>query len=142
MSEELATTPEAAATTPENVATTPENVATTPAPEPTPPEPKKKGRPAGAKDKAPRKRTVKIVEEALAPEPVPEAPEPVPAAPQAPEPRRAPAPAVTPPEEPPLTPRTVLRAASQHILELHRLQTAVRKTTLADIYTRGLRGLA
>ena len=136
MSEEVATSPDNVSTTPDNVSTTPEKVPDNTATSPTNPAaedaaPKKKGRPKGASDKQPRKKTVKIVVEALVQPDLPE-----PAASPAP----APAAAVTPPEEE-LTPRTILRLASRHILELNRLQTSARKSQLGEMYSRGLRRL-
>ena len=141
MSEEVATTPDNVPTTPDNVQTTPEKAPDNAATSPTSPAaeeaaPKKKGRPAGAKDRAPRKKTVKIVEEALV---QPDPPEP--SASSAPAPAAAVAAAVTPPEEEPMSPRTVLREASRPILELNRLQNAARKTHLGELYSRGLRRL-
>ena len=139
MSEEVATTPDNTATTSEAVETTPQKAPDNAATSPTNPAaedaaPKKKGRPKGAADKQPRKKAVKIVEEALVHPYLPE-----PSATSAPAPAPASA-AVTPPEEE-LTPRTILRLASRHILELNRLQTSARKSQLGEIYTRGLRGL-
>ncbi len=128
---------------------------TTPVAEPqepakTEPAPKSKGgRPAGAKDKAPRKKKVVIVTEdvpesraepqkrspaksitaasssaapALAPEPV-----------RAPEPARAPEPVREPP-----SPRSIMRQSANHMLELKRLNDAARKTHLQSTYTRRL----
>ena len=109
-----------------------------------PPEPKKKGRPAGAKDRVPRKKKITIVEE-----PLEVAPEPVEAAPKA----RAKATPKAPPEEPPTplprhhvsfeeptppSPRTMLREASKHILNLRTLADQARRTHLQDIYTKKL----
>ena len=112
-----------------------------------PPEPKKKGRPAGAKDRAPRKKKITIVEEPL--EVVPDPPEPVEPAPKA----RAKAAPKAPPEEPPTplprhhvsfeepapqSPRTMLREASKHILNLRTLADQARRAHLQDIYTKKL----
>ena len=112
------------------------------------PAPKKKGgRPAGAKDKAPRKKKITIVEEPLEVEPEPE-PEPV--AKEAPKPKVKPAPKAlpmldvsfeAPVEEAPPTPRTIMRTASMNILQLHRLTERARKTHLGEAYTKKLHSL-
>ena len=107
----------------------------------------KGGRPAGAKDKAPRKKKVVIVEEDV-PESRTEhekrssaksntaassssapSPEPV----QTPEPVRAPEPVREPP-----SPRSIMRQSANHMLELKRLNDAARKTHLQSTYTRRL----
>ena len=114
-------------------------------------EPKKKaGRPAGAKDKAPRTRKkIVIVEEPLQPPP-PEAP-PVETAPKPAKPAKA-APLKTLPrldvsfepeaeiEEPP-SPRTVMRSASMSILQLRSSTERAMKTHLQEAYTKNLRSL-
>ena len=114
------------------------------------PAPKKKGgRPAGAKDKAPRKKKITIVEEPLEPPPSPE-PEPEPVAKEAPKPKVKPAPKAlprldvsfeAPVEEAPPTPRTIMRTASMIILQLHRLTERARKTHLGEAYTKKLHSL-
>ena len=108
--------------------------------EPAAPE-KKRGRPSGAKDRAPRKKKVTIVEEPLeAPPPPPE--------PETPKPRTKPAPkaaprsdvSVEPPaeiEEPP-SPRSVLRSASMNILQLRELTERAKKAHLEEQYTKKL----
>ena len=99
----------------------------------------KGGRPAGAKDKAPRKKKIVIVEEPIAKAPVEiEKPkpqlepvkEPVRREVQFQEPARA-------QEEPP-SPRTIIRQSANHMLELKRLNDAARKTPLQSAYTRRL----
>ena len=104
--------------------------------------PKKKGRPAGAKDKAPRakKPRVVVVEEPLE-APVKkqtessQPPADLPAAP----PRHIEkqtvqvAPEIQEPPAPP-SPRTVMREASRHILELKRLESSARRTHLGELY--------
>ena len=112
------------------------------------PAPKKKGgRPAGAKDKAPRKKKITIVEEPLEVEPEPE-PEPV--AKEAPKPKVKPAPKAlprldvsfeAPVEEAPPTPRTIMRTASISILQLHNLTQRARKAHLGEAYTKKLHSL-
>ena len=139
MSEEVATIPE-------KVEKLDENVVENSTPEAAPVlAPKKMGRPAGAKDRAPRKKKITIVEEPLVetkPEPA-DPPKMAPpqkqtAPPPSPVVELAPAPRA---EEAPPSPRTVLREASRNILELKRLEGSVRKTNLREIYSRGLRGL-
>ena len=99
----------------------------------------KGGRPAGAKDKAPRKKKIVIVEEPIAKAPVeiekakpPPAPvkEPVRRDVQFEEPARA-------HEEPP-SPRTIIRQSANHMLELKRLNDTARKNHLQNAYTRRL----
>ena len=99
----------------------------------------KGGRPAGAKDKAPRKKKIVIVAEPIAkPPPEIEEAKPPPAPVKEPvrrevqfeEPARA-------HEEPP-SPRTILRQSANHMLELKRLNDAARKNHLQNAYTRRL----
>ena len=99
----------------------------------------KGGRPAGAKDKAPRKKKIVIVEEPIAKAPVEieePTPQPKPAKElvrrevQFEEPARA-------QEEPP-SPRTIIRQSAGHMLELKRLNDSARKTHLQNTYTRRL----
>ena len=109
--------------------------------EPAAPE-KKRGRPAGAKDRAPRKKKkVTIVEEPL--EALPPPPEP-----ETPKPRTNPAPKAIPRldvsfeapaeiEEPP-SPRSVLRSASMNILQLRELTKRAKKSHLEELYTKKL----
>ena len=107
------------------------------------PEPKKKGgRPAGAKDKAPRTRKkITIVEEPLEP-PVPETPPEPEAPPPKPTPKALPRLNVSfephvEIEEPP-SPRTVMKSASLSILQLRHLTDRARKTHLQDMHTKKL----
>ena len=121
--------------------------------EPTPkiePAPKKGGRPAGAKDKAPRKKKVVVVVQEL-PESRAEpekrapaksvtaasssaAPAPPPEPVRAPEPTREPEPVHN---EPP-SPRAIIRQSADHMLALKRLNMRARKDHLSSAYTRGL----
>ena len=79
------------------------------------PEPKKRGRPAGAKDKAPRKPRTRIIEEPPTPPPTPAPPKAARAAKPREETRVEP-----PAREPtPMSPRTMFRVASDHIATLH-----------------------
>ena len=109
------------------------------------PEPKKKGgRPAGAKDKAPRTRKkITIVEEPLE-SPAPDTPK----EPEAPAPKTKPTPKALPKlhvsfeppveiEEPP-SPRTIMKTASLSILQLRDLTDRARKTHLQDMHTKKL----
>ena len=109
----------------------------------------KGGRPAGAKDKAPRKKKVVIVEEEV-PESRAEPEKRSPAksitaasssaAPvSAPEPVRASEPVrVSEPVREPPSPRSIMRQSANHMLELKRLNDAARKTHLQSTYTRRL----
>ena len=109
---------------------------------------KKRGRPKGAADKAPRapKKKAVVVEEPIHKEPEPPEPE---KTPEKPKKTRAPRPkteAVAAPPTPtearepdPPSPRTTLRDAAHHILQLQSLRTSARRTHLADAYTRNLR---
>ena len=91
-----------------------------------------RGRPAGAKDTKPRKRTVTIVEEPIAKPQVEEASPPKVVAP-------VPAVPETPPEPPPEdSPRTLQHKAAELLIRLHRSKYDVRRATLADIYSRGM----
>ena len=104
------------------------------------PAPKKKaGRPAGAKDKAPRRKTLKIVEEPIVKEPP--KPEPAQPAPKAePEPKAEPKPEAKPsnPTPEPMSPQSLLRESARHMLELKRLNDSARKSHLQSMYTRRL----
>ena len=100
-----------------------------------------RGRPAGAKDKAPRVRKPRIVEQPLEPEPV--------SAPAVPEPQ-APAPKArvqkvqaAPPPEPPIvpeppSPRSQQREAARLIFHLQHQKNESRRATLRDMYTKDL----
>ena len=141
MAEEVSTTPDNSATIAEKVEKPVENVEKT-VEKSEEAAPKKKGRPAGAKDKAPRakKPRVVVVEEPLE-TPVKtqsargqtvssQPPADLPAAPL--ETPRA-APEIHEPPAPP-SPRTVMREASRHILELKRLESSARRTHLGELY--------
>ena len=98
------------------------------APEP-PAEPvaRKRGRPAGAKDTAPRKKTPKkvIIEEETPPE-APVAPVETP---------------VERPAEPEISPRTALRDASALVRRAQSVKMQTRRSNLQEIYTRQLLSL-
>ena len=97
------------------------------------PAPKRRGRPPGAKDRAPRK--IKIVSEPIA-EPVPE-PIVEPVQEPTPEPTQASAP---PPMEVPAppSPRTLHRQAAELTLHLNNQRNEARRTNLRDMYTKNL----
>lgn len=111
-----------------------------------PPEvPKRKGRPPGSKDtvKRVRKAPVSVRIDPITPaEPEPRAATPRPKEEAAP--RSEPPPVVEPPvqrvevEEPPPTPRSMLRAASRHFVALKSLVQDSRKTELRNMYTHKL----
>ena len=97
----------------------------------------KGGRPAGAKDKAPRKKKIVIVAEPIAkPPPEIEKAEPRPTPVQ--EPVRREVQFEEPAREESPSPRTILRQSANHMLELKRLNDAARKTHLQNAYTRRL----
>ena len=87
------------------------------------PEPKKRGRPPGAKDRAPRKK-IKIVAEALAP-------------PEEPEPSQPSQLEHEPVPEPP-SPRTLHRQAAEFILHLNNQRSEARRAQMRDMYTKNL----
>jgi len=105
--------------------------------------PQKRGRPAGAKDRAPRKKKVDIIEEPIAEPIVEPIVEPVPK-----KAKKASLPRLDADFEkneivlpPPPSPRTVLREASRHILELKRLESSSRRANLYEMYSRNLHRL-
>ena len=93
----------------------------------------KGGRPAGAKDRAPRKKTVVIVAETI-PQPRAEREKPAAVAetpkPPPPAPMREPEPVH---EEPP-SPRAIIRESARHMLDLKRLNETARKSHLQSAY--------
>ena len=98
----------------------------------------KGGRPAGAKDKAPRKKKIVIVEEPIAKAPVEiERPKPQPASVKEPVRREVQFEEPVAHEEPP-SPRTIIRQSANHMLELKRLNDTARKSHLQNAYTRRL----
>ena len=128
MEENPETIPE---TSPETIPETRENPEKEPDPEPeasqTNPAPKRRGRPEGARDRAPRKKKVVVVEESLDAQ-IP------------PEPEAAAAPVQTP--DPPNSPRTLIRDAAEHILKLKNVTTMARKAHLQEAYTKRLHSLS
>jgi hypothetical protein len=137
MAETMETTPETNETIPEKE----EQLAeiTPAAPEPTAdPAPKKRGRPKGAPDKAPRKKKIVIEEVPITP---PE-PEPIPQPTVARKPKQKTTPEPTPREPtPPPSPRAIMREASRNILQLHPLRDIARKSHLMEAYTKNLHSL-
>jgi hypothetical protein len=121
------TTPDILENAPENVENEPEE----PVQAEPQPEPKKRGRPAGAKDKAPRKK-IKIVAEPLAP---PEEPVPSEASEEPAQPSQSSAPEPVP--EPP-SPRTLHRQAAELILHLNNQRSEARRAQMRDMYTKNL----
>ena len=98
----------------------------------------KGGRPAGAKDKAPRKKKIVIVEEPIAKAPVEiEKPKPQPT-PVKELVRREVQFEEPPAQEEPPSPRTIIRQSANHMLELKRLNDTARKNHLQNAYTRRL----
>ena len=100
-------------------------------------EPKRRGRPAGAKDKAPRKprERTRIIEEPPTPRPPP--PTPAPKAARAAKPREERV--AEPPAREPMSPRTLFRAASDHIATLHSERESARRAYWQDAIARSLR---
>ena len=94
-------------------------------------EEKKKGRPAGAKDKAPRKKKIVIVEEPLH-VPVPREPRQ-----KTQEPPEVPMPVPVPEPEPP-SPRTMYRAATRHVMHAQNQKIDARRTQIQQTYTQKL----
>jgi hypothetical protein len=102
--------------------------------------PKKRGRPAGSKDTAPRKPRVKIVEEPPTPPPEPDPPEPKKAKVKLPVAETPAVPAATAaPMAPPLSPRSVFRHASEHISLLQSEREKARKAYWMDAVAKTLR---
>jgi len=147
MAETIETTPETMENIPENMESIPEKKESIPEiiqEKASDPEPKKRGRPKGAPDKAPRKKKIVIVEEALQPEePEPPAPKPAPmtAAKASSSTEPPPSPGMHLHEPEPPSPRTTLREASRHILQLQTLRDVARKSHLSSLYTKGLHSL-
>ena len=124
-------------TTPEGVIEKPESTSQTIEPAVEKPPKNKGGRPAGSKDKAPRRK--KIVEEPIVKEqPKPEPAEPTPKA--EPHPKPEPQPEAKPftPEPEPMSPRSLLRVSANHMLEAKRLAASARKAHLGSAYTSRL----
>ena len=99
----------------------------------------KGGRPAGAKDKAPRKKKIVIVEEPIVKAPVEiEKPKPQPEPVKEPVRREVQFQEPAWAQEEPPSPRTIIRQSANHMLELKRLNDTARKNHLQNAYTRRL----
>ena len=92
-------------------------------------QPKRRGRPAGAKDRAPRKSRVVEVD-------IPDLATPAPVPASAPVPAVAPAPPEPEPE--PLTPRRLYRETAAHLVHLKQMIQSDKRKALAEAYTRKL----
>ena len=128
------------ATIPENSETieAPPVIEEPPAQEPAP-EPKRgRGRPAGAKDKAPRTAKPRVRVEPI-PQPK-QAPKQAPAPAQAAlAPERPPSPVVErPPSPEPPSPRTLYRQTSAHLLNLRDVMNSQKRASVAERYTSRL----
>ena len=102
---------------------------------------KKGGRPAGAKDKAPRKKKVVIVEEPVSKPPaeIEESIHPPKPVKESVKKTTVEAPQVEPePVREPPSPRSIIRESARHMLDLKRLNESARKTHLQNTYTRRL----
>ena len=128
---------EAEATIPENSESIPEQKENVPdiSPEPAPAESKRgRGRPAGAKDRAPRTTKPKVRVE-----PIPKQVQPEPAAhPMEPVEARPPSPEPPPPSPEPPSPRTLIRQTSAHLLNLRDVMNSQKRTSAAERYTARL----
>ena len=112
-------------------------------------QPKRRGRPAGAKDKQPRKQKPRVVEVDITP---PSEPTPAPAQPSEPsepsEPPRPPAQSPAQPSEPlapepaqpsdPMTPRRMYRETAVHLAHLKTLINSQKRQALGEMYTKKL----
>ena len=111
-------------------------------PVPQAPEPKRRGRPEGAKDRAPRKKkavTIIVEEHIQPPEAAPVATPTNPA--RNPEDRDSEPPPPPPPSAAD-SPRTLIRDASEHILKLKNVTRLARKAHLQETYAKRLHSLS
>ena len=142
MTEEPATIPENTAEEPKTHEHPPPQPENPPQPEPpAQPETRKRGRPAGSKDRVPR-RKIKIEP---FPEPVemtpPRATSAPPKAPPKAPPRALPKEVPAPPRErtpSPPTPRTLYRQTSEHLINLRDIMNQQKRTAAAERYTSNL----
>ena len=119
---------------------------------------KRRGRPAGSKDKAPRKKKIVVVEAEVSEPPVPPEEEPKPpskASPKTPKPPSKKAASSVEPEEQssaqpsaqpseqvePLSPNTIVREASRHILKLKSISAQARRDHIYQTYTAKLHAI-
>ena len=111
-----------------------------PVPEPVPAAPKRRGRPEGARDRAPRKKKIVIVEE----DPQPVVSNPSNSSNPEPEPVFSSNPVSSNSQEPAPedSPRTLIRNASEHILKLKNVTKMARRAHLQETYTMRLHSLS
>ena len=115
---------------------------------------KRRGRPAGSKDKAPRKKKIVVVEAEVSEPVVPPEEEPKPppkASPKTPKPPSKRAASSVEPEEQssaqpseqvePLSPNTIVREASRHILKLKSISAQARRDHIFQTYTSKLHAI-
>ena len=144
--ENTQTTPQTSETTQENAGNSEHSEPTIAAAETAPSsaaaEPKRRGRPAGAKDKQPRRQKPRVVEEVdITPPPQASEPSSAPLPPALPS---EPTPAPTQPSEPepdPMTPRRMYRETAAHLAHLKTLIKSQRRAALGEMYTRKLTAL-
>ena len=149
--ENTATTPPVSETIQENAGNSEQSEPTIAPAETAEAEPKRRGRPAGAKDKQPRKQKPRVVEEVdITP---PQAAQASQASAQPSEPSSAPlppaqlsepAPAPQPsePEPDPMTPRRMYRETATHLAHLKTLINSQKRQALGEMYTRKFMTLA
>ena len=115
---------------------------------------KRRGRPAGSKDKAPRKKKIVVVEAEVSEPVVPPEEEPKPppkVSPKTPKPPSKRAQSSAEPEEQPsaqpseqvepLSPNTIVREASRHILKLKSISAQARRDHIFQTYTSKLHAI-
>ena len=112
---------------------------------------KRRGRPAGSKDKAPRKKKIVVVEAEVSEPVVPPEEEPKPppkASPKTPKPSSKKAASSVEPEPSadvqqiePLSPNTIVREASRHILKLKSISAQARRDHIFQTYTAKLHAI-
>jgi hypothetical protein len=145
--ENTATTPPVSETIQENAGNSEHSEPTIAPAETAEAEPKRRGRPAGAKDKQPRKQKPTVVEVDATPPPASQAA-------QSSEPSSAPVPPAQPseltpgpvqpsepaqPSEPdPMTPRRMYRETATHLAHLKTLINSQKRQALGEMYTRKL----
>ena len=103
-------------------------------------EPKRRGRPAGAKDKHPRRQKPRVVEVDITPPPSaqPSEPAPAPAKPPAQPPAQPSEPSEPVPEPEPMTPRRMYRETAVHLAHLKTLINSQKRQALGEMYTKTL----
>ena len=116
---------------------------------------KRRGRPAGSKDKAPRKKKIVVVEAEVSEPAVPPEEEPKPPPKKTPKPTPKKAQSSAEPEEQPsaqpsaqpseqlepLSPNTIVREASRHILKLKSISAQARRDHIFQTYTAKLHAI-